>query len=202
MLLAIGLLLSAASVWFIGGKPKKYDNVRTVKAQAYQVFPYLVDPDLKKRWRDGLVEQRLVSDEMGEEAELRTVLDMEDGQVEFEDRVIRYAKNEIVSIRSKSSDLTATSVIQLKPRGEETEIDFRRIIRLGGMKRFMSVFAEDLNQRALDEDLTRLIKIVEDETDHTIPDPDAVRVTGEEETTGPIDESTMEKTAPVGNSAG
>ena len=53
-------------------------------------------------------------------------------------------------------------------------------MRLGGVKRFMSVFADDSNQQALDEDLAKLIKLVEDETDHTIPDPDAVRVTEDE----------------------
>lgn len=180
MLLAIGLLLAAASIWFIGGKKQTYYNVRTVKAQAYQIFPYLIDPELKKKWRDNLVEQRLVSDVMEEGAELRTVLEFGDETIEYEDRVLRFAKNEVVSIRSRGSETTSTSFVRLKPAGEETEIDFRRIVRLGGVKRFMSVFADDSNQQALDEDLAKLIKLVEDETDHTIPDPDAVRVTEDE----------------------
>jgi len=178
MLLAIGLLLSAASVWFIGGKKQTYYNVRTVKARPYQVFSYLVDPELKKKWRNNLMEQRMVSDEMAEGAELRTVIESGDQTIEFEDRVIRYTKNEIVSIRSRGGETTSTSFVRLKPKGDDsTEIDFRRIVRLGGSKRFMSVFTENLNQQELDDDLERLIKLVEDETDHTIPDPDAVRIT-------------------------
>ena len=176
MLMAIGLMLSAASIWFIGGKKHTYYNVRTVKARAYQVFPYLTDPELKKKWQDNLMEQRLVSDAMEEGAELRTVIEEGEKTIEFEDHVIRFAKNEVVSIRSRGADVTSTSFVRLKPRGEDTtEIDFRRIVKLGGLKRFMSVFGEDLNQQALDDDLAKLIKLIEDETDHTIPDPDAMQ---------------------------
>ena len=171
MLLGIGLFLAAASVWFIGGKKKEYNDIRTIKAQAYQVFPYLVDPELKKKWRPDIVDMHLVSDEMEEGANLRTVVEVEGGTIEFEDRVIRYQKNELVAIKSRSDEISSTSFARLKAKGQETEIDFRRIIKLGGVTRFTSVFGEDLNPRLLEEDLSRLIKLVEEETDHTISEP-------------------------------
>ena len=191
ILLGIGLFLAAASIWFIGGKKKEYDVRATIKAQPYQLFPYLADPELKKKWMEGLIEETVriptVNEEeptepeiegmIKEESELATVFIIDGEQVNFNGRVIRYAKDEVVAYKYRSEEMNRTAFFRLKGKGNETQLEYRRIVQLDGVKRFMSVFGDDNNRNVITEEIKRLTQLVESEVDNTIPDPNANRST-------------------------
>lgn len=181
ILLAIGLILAAASVWFIGGKKKEYDIVATVQARPYQLFPYLVEPELKKKWMSGLVNENVVVDPADESEDAGTVkedalldatFDIDGESLNFKGTIIRYAKNEIASFKYRNDDMHRTSFFRLKGKNDTTQLEYRRIVRLDGMRRFSSVFADDSNQADIERELDRLVSMVESEVDNSIPEPD------------------------------
>ncbi len=162
MLLSIGLVLAAASIWFIGGKKKEYDTSVEINARASQIFPYLVDSDLKKDWMQGFVEQELIGESPIEEgSEVRTVQESDGDPIETIGLVIRYAENEIISIKYNSHQRLLTSIFKLKEINKKTEVEYRLIVRANGLKRFTSVFSEDEYRKEIERDLNNLVKRVE-----------------------------------------
>ncbi len=162
MLFCIGTLLAAASVWLIGGKKLEFDTSATVSAVPGQIFPYLVTPDLKKKWMQGLVEQELVDASAIEEGTMsRSVVESNGYTDEFDDEVIRFAQDEILSIKSSSDRMHSTWFFRLNENDNKTELTYRRIILFKGIERFKSVFSRDDYQREIEDDLSRLIKLVE-----------------------------------------
>ena len=113
LLLFIGLVLAAVCIWFIGGKKQEFDTTATLNVQPSQVFPYVVDPELKKKWMTGLVEHEVIdSSKIDELTQLRTVLEANGQTIDFDDLVIRFTENEIITIKSRSKPMMLTSFFQ------------------------------------------------------------------------------------------
>ena len=200
ILLGIGLFLAAASIWFIGGKKKDYDARATIKARPYQLFPYLVEPEQKARWMQGLIQETVVSqvteesdasmDDVSmvkEESNLDTIFEIDGKQVAFKGQVIRLANNEVAAFKYRSEEMKRTAFFRLKDKGDQTELEYRRIVQLSGLKRFLSVFQDDNNQQVINEEVKRLIELVEGEVDNTIPDPNKAQLPVELEPKQPVD---------------
>ena len=193
MLLGIGLFLTLASAYFVGGKKKEYDVSATIKARPYQLFPYLTDPELKKKWMTSLVDQEVITDgPIAEDTELNSVIRIDDENVDFRSLVIRFSKNEVLSIKSRNEELTWTTFFRLEGTDDVTKLDYRRILKNDGMRRLMAVLSEDEYQVELEKELANLVKLVESEVDNSIPDPDAVNIEADENAEGDDSESAEE----------
>lgn len=162
LLLSIGLVLALVSIWLIGGKNREYDTKVAINARASQIFPYLVDSDLKKEWIQGFVEQELIGESPVEEgSELRTIHESNGKTIEATGSVIRFAENEIISIRSNSHGTLLTSIFKLKEINKKTEVEYRLIVRAHGLNRFTTVFSEDEYRKEIERDMNNLVKRVE-----------------------------------------
>ena len=179
MLLGIGLLLAIASIWFIGGKKKEYNLTTTINARPQQLFPYLVESELKKRWLTSIVNEELVASTADVEAdrepvfeenrEINSLININGETLEFKSQVIRYQQDQTLSIKSQNEDLVLTHFFRLKPKGNSTELVYRKIMKLNGLGRLLAVFEEDVNQAVLEQEVSRLAQIVESEVDNSAP---------------------------------
>ncbi len=186
ILVFIGLFLASASIWFIGGKKKEYGIIVTLKARPYQLFPYLVEAEQKKKWMSGFLEETVLinptddTDSAGtikENAELETVIEIEGEPIQFRGQVIRFSKNEVASFKYRSDQINQTSFFRLDGKDDVTQLTYKRIVQLDGAKRFMSVFNDDLNQADVEAEISRLTKLIDNEVDNSVSDPDAILTT-------------------------
>lgn len=174
ILLALGILISIVSVWLIGGKKQNFDKTISIKARPYQLFPYLIDSDLRKKWNPGLVKQSSISDpdEISEGYQFLSRWKTDDSEFDSRDQVLRYQQDAIVSIRSKTPDTTTTSFYKLTGKGNDTMLEYRRVVRFQGLKRLLSVFKNDTLSEEIEEEIQRLISVVENEVDNSLSHPD------------------------------
>ena len=169
MLLAIGVVLACSSVYLIGGKKQEFDAEVVIKAPVGQIFPYLSQPQLKKQWMQGLVDQQLTDgDAIAEGAMLQSTLTSNGVSEQFQDEVIRFRENEIVSIKSRNPRLSSTTMLKLKEEGSGTRVSYKRVVQYNGIDRFKTVFSESTFQQELEQDLDKLVKMVEDNV--AVPD--------------------------------
>ena len=162
MLFAIGLVLAGCSLYLIGGKKQTFDTEAVIKAPVGQIFPYVVQPDLKQLWIKGLVEQQLTEgDEIAEGAFLKSTVNSNGRTESFDDEVIRYRDNEIVSIKSNNPRLSSTMMVKLKEEGSGTRVTYKRIVKYKGIERFKTMFADSQDQQELETDLGELVRLIE-----------------------------------------
>ena len=162
MLLAIGLILAGGSIYLIGGKRQDYTVTATIKAPVGQIFPYVVKPELKRQWMKGLNDQEITQGDTIEEGALLRSTRTSNGVSEsFDDEVIRFRENEIISIKSKNKRLTSTTMLKFKEQGDGTKVTFTRVINFNGIDRFKTVFAKSDYKGELERDLGELVKLVE-----------------------------------------
>ena len=162
MLFAIGLVLTGCSLYLIGGKKQTFDTEAVIKAPVGQIFPYVVQPDLKQLWIKGLVEQQLTEgDEIVEGAFLKSTINSNGRTESFDDEVIRYRDNEIVSIKSNNPRLSSTMMVKLKEEGSGTRVTYKRIVKYKGIERFKTMFADSQDQQELETDLGELVRLIE-----------------------------------------
>ena len=172
MLLVIGLLLAAASIWLIGGKKKVYSIATNINARPQQLFPYLIEPELKKQWLPSIVNEELIPSlediendrepVFAENAKIISDIEFEGRPLRMNGRVIRFTKDQLVSVKYSNEELSLTYFFRLKPKTNSTEVEFQKIIRFDGFKRFTSVFAEDNNKALLQQEISQLSKLIED----------------------------------------
>lgn len=174
MLLGIGLLLAAASIWFIGGKKKEYSVKIAVNARPQQVFPYFADVEKKKLWLTSIVSEELIPSRADIEAEREPVfqegthilstMNLDGETIEMRGNIIRFSQNELLSIKFRNDAMALTRFFHLKLKTSSTEINYRKIIRHNGFQRFFSVFENDNHQAEIEEAISRLAKLLESET--------------------------------------
>lgn len=161
MLLVIGFVLAGCSIYLIGGKKQPYEAEVIIKAPVGQIFPYVANPELKQLWMKGLVEQELTSGEpIGEQSLLTSIRNTGGVTEQFDDEVIRFSENEIVSVKSTNKRLTLTTMIRLKEEGNGTRVTYKQVIKFNGIDRFKTVFAESNYQQELELDLAELAKLI------------------------------------------
>lgn len=175
MLLAIGLVIAGCSIYLIGGKKQLFHAEVVIKAPVGQIFPYVVQPDLKRLWIKGLIEQQLTEgDEIGEGSFLKSTVQSNGKTESFDDEVIRYYDNEIVSIKSKNPRLSSTMMVKLKEEGSGTRVTYKRIVQYKGIERFKTIFADSQDQQELEKDLNELARLIE----NNVADPGSSATSG------------------------
>ena len=113
-------------------------------------------------WIKGLVEQQLTEgDEIAEGAFLKSTVNSNGRTESFDDEVIRYRDNEIVSIKSNNPRLSSTMMVKLKEEGSGTRVTYKRIVKYKGIERFKTMFADSQDQQELETDLGELVRLIE-----------------------------------------
>ena len=162
ILTIIGLILAGISIYLIGGKRQDYDAEVTIKAPVGQIFPYAVKPELKQLWMKGLDDQALTEGDAIEEGVfLKSTRVLGGVSEQFDDEVIRFQENEIISIKSRNKRLSSTTMLKFKEIGNGTKVTFKRVVKFNGIDRFKTVFADAPFQQELEKDLDELAKLIE-----------------------------------------
>lgn len=160
--------VAATSLWIIGGKKNEYSTSLLINAQPQQVFPYLTQPEHLKSWIDGLTEvSELVKPP---EEKLPTpavttlrVFQNENGkQVRFQDEIIRFDPNKLVSVQSRNRSHVVTSIYQLELKDDnKTSLTYRVKKANRGIGRFFAPLNQANIQEQMENDARRLKELVE-----------------------------------------
>ncbi len=172
---AIVVLICAAGLWILGGKKNSFSTTITITAPPEQVFPYLTQPELLTQWIDGLayVEELVPNEVEGLPSRAtRTDRVMEQGgsQVRFEDEVIRYEQNSMISIQSSNHVSVVTSIFVLEPLEDSTtKLEHRVKTSNVGLGRLLAPLRSSDLQSSSRDNLLRLKKLIEESSNDLEP---------------------------------
>ena len=182
MLFLIGLLvIVAAAIWIMGGESKKNSTRITIKASPAVVFRYLVESDEIRRWGAGV---KTVGSFSGEETETQTrIVETGGSQETWEDKVLRFQQDQMLSIKSKKFGLVRTRVFQLEKNSlGGTDVDYRITDSVSGVERFLFPFKANIKRTTMVDEMTQLRDLVESENEP----PAEYEVEPVEESTSPL----------------
>ena len=160
LLLVVTLILFA--LWLFGGKKIKYETRLGIKAPPAVVFPYLTEAEKLKLWISGLSKIAFVNgaqDHVGAVAQV--TLREGDRQFQYEDTVLRYEKDKLLSIRSENDVTSTTLVYRLEADGEETQLFYNVKKSRLGIGRLLALFSQDSTPNRVQNDLQNLKQLVE-----------------------------------------
>jgi len=162
----VGLLVVLAGLWIAGGKEEKYTAVIEIDASVSQVFPYLIEPNKLTQWVTGLtqVDKPLPPPDNPSLAPalIRTVTNGKGSATVFQDTVIRYTQDEMLSIRSSAGGLTYTLVYQLEPTEPgKARLTHTVLVSFSGLERFTAPILGNNLQEQVVADVRRLKELVE-----------------------------------------
>lgn len=163
MTIVLIAVIGCAAIWIYGGKKQHYETSLTINATPSQVFPYLTDVERMKQWVDGLMEVEPINELVQVEgAKNRVTVNANGKMVEFEDEVLRYQQDKLLSVRWKNSVVVTTSIYKLEPKSE-LQTDFRFTVKTTnlGIGRFLAPFAADDTQSRIEKDAQALKKLIE-----------------------------------------
>lgn len=161
LLLVVALILFA--LWLFGGKKIKYETRLMIEAPPAVVFPYLTEAEKLKLWVSGLTKIAFINglqDQVG--AIARVTLREGDRQFQYEDTVLRYEKDQLLSIRSENDVTSTTLVYRLEKDGEETELFYNMKKSRLGIGRVLALFSQDTTRDRVQNDLQNLKRLVEE----------------------------------------
>ncbi len=171
----IGLVvLAAAALWLWGFRPSHDRIVAEVQIDrpAPQVFRYLTDDDLVKKWIGGLVEIKEISappagGEVGKKFRVGEIY--KEQRVDMEMTVTRYEKNRelslyITSLGDQNSGFTETGDYTLAEDNGRTRLRFEVSTKyFGFLPRLFEPFITPAATKKLNEDFQRLKLLIEAE---------------------------------------
>jgi len=127
-----------------------------IERPAEEVFPWLVDPELRLRWVNGLVS----SEPLGEGA-YRETMQQAGRRVDLTSRIVALEEPRRLEVRSEGRGVAAHGVHRLEPVGGGTRLTSSLDLRLGGVLRFAGGLAGHQTQRSLERSLARLKELLE-----------------------------------------
>ena len=190
MWIVILAVVGAVALWMIGGKQVEYSTALRIDASPEVVFLYLTEPDHLKDWVSGLSEVEALEPNAGVNGDPRRrktsrVATINGERTHFEDEVLRYEQDQVLSVKSTSATLILTWIFQLEPRESQTHLSYRVKKANSGLGRFIAPMRKDSIQSQIDEDIRRLKALIETKQSEQIPDDDShefwVRLTIDEE---------------------
>ena len=164
MLLLIGIVIAVISLWLVGGKKQSYEAKVSIEAPADVIFSYLIDGNERKRWQVGLIEYSPTSETqecVG--AQATTLVEVAGEQVEYEEKIIRYQKNEFLSTKGTGPKETSTAVFRLEQLAGSTNLTYKVKAEPTGFSRLMAPFAKPQTQERIADEVLRLKQLVEEE---------------------------------------
>ena len=162
----------AGALWIIGGKRTEYSTGLQIDSPTEKVFVHLTDPVHLKGWVEGFVEVGNLEPAEDNESSSRTkktprVISVNGKEVRYDDEVLRFEKNESISIQSSNSTITVTSIFQLEPKGSETFLNYRVKKLNTGVGRFLAPIFGDKTQEKIEREIRKLKEQVESTTVQT-----------------------------------
>ena len=141
----------------------RYSTSLLIDAPPADVFDYLTDTELMKKWVDGLVEVVPVTEEPNQiGSRARTIIQQDGKRIEYEDEIIRYEKDSILTIKATNRLVTHTSIYRLEPK-ENDKTQFTFVVKTtnhGFGKLLAPLFRSPIEQK-IAEDAQRLKELVE-----------------------------------------
>ena len=170
-----------AALWILGGKQAEYSTALSIDAPPEAIFPFLTQPEHLKNWTTGLNEvseflptpkvDGIASGPIQKTA--RVVTTPDGSQVRYEDRVIRFEKNQSISVQSSNAQQVLTYIYQLEPRDGQTFLSYRLKTSNSGTGRFLAPLSKSDFQDRLDNDIRKLKTLVESSPLPIITSPSA-----------------------------
>jgi len=121
-----------------------------------EVFRWLVEPELRRRWVS-----RLVSSEPLGEGSYRETMQQAGRRVDLTSSIVAVEEPRRLEVRSEGRGVTAHGMHRLEPAGGGTRLTSSLDLRLGGVLRFAGGLAAHQTQRSLERSLARLKKLLE-----------------------------------------
>lgn len=130
----------------------------TIARPPADVFPWLVEPEHRLRWVDGLV----ASDNLGE-GRYRETLQTLGRRVDVTSEVVAHDEPRRLEVRSEGGGVTATIAHRLEEAdgGAATRLTSSLDLRLTGLLRFAGGLAASQAQRSLEASLSRLKELLQ-----------------------------------------
>lgn len=161
------LLLAAiaiAGLGIVGSKSVKHSTQITINAHGSDVFEWLVESEKIREWAPEIIDVASFESEDQEES-VRTI-QIDETELSYEDKVLRYDHGEMVSVRSTGRDLVQTQVFQLEPNDlGGTNLEFRLTRTSKGLGRFLVPFREDDSSKTMKRQMRKLKKLIEKQRD-------------------------------------
>jgi uncharacterized protein YndB with AHSA1/START domain len=127
-----------------------------------EVFPYLVEPDLMRRWIGGLIEFTPLDEEPRIGARSRQKVEQGGRTWDVESEIVELVPDRRLSARATSSAFASTLSYALEPAPEGTRLHGTVETRLRGLAgRLLGGFARRAAERKLVADLERLKRLLE-----------------------------------------
>jgi uncharacterized protein YndB with AHSA1/START domain len=166
--LLVLLLIAAAALWIMGGKKKENQTSLEFDASPAQIWPYLTQPDGISQWFSGMVSIDPITAPPADSGAappppIRRVLQTADGaQKTYQDRVLRFEPEQILSLKSRSAGETLTWVYQLDAMVDDrTTVTLRVVQSASGIDRFLAPLNEGDWMEQIENDIRKLKQVVE-----------------------------------------
>jgi uncharacterized protein YndB with AHSA1/START domain len=163
----IFIAIGGASLWILGGKKTDYSTSVTINATPQQIFPYLTQPELLTEWVNGLeqVEPLIPNEDENLPSSASTttrVIELDGKRLRFEDEVMRFEQDKLLSIRSSNHLTMVTAIFELAAVDRfSTELNYRVRSTNLGIGRFLAPFQKTDQQSRIADEALRLKKLVE-----------------------------------------
>ena len=153
-------------LWLAGGKKREHSAAIEIEASPQVIFAFLTEPDKHKSWITGLDHVETLesnTDENGVHKRITTtrVMNINGKESRFDDEVIRFRPNEMLTVQSSNIDEVVTSIYQLEPRDSQTYFTYRIVKLNRGIKRLLAPLESDKTQAQINEDILKLKQLVE-----------------------------------------
>lgn len=166
--LLVLLLIAVAALWIIGGKKKENQTSLEFDASPEQIWPYLIEPDGINQWFSDLVSIDPITEpstnpNAAPAPPVRRTLQAADGsQKEYEDQILRFIPQQILSLKSRCAGETITWIYQLDAMVENrTVVTLRAVQSASGIDRFLAPLNEDGRLNQIEVDIRNLKRVVE-----------------------------------------
>ena len=127
-----------------------------IERPAYDVFPWLLDPEKRLRWVTGLRSSEPVG-----ESSFREVVQEYGQRVEATARVVRHEPPHALDVAMTGRGFEAHAEHRLSEEGGRTRLTSSFDVRLSGLGRFAGGIVGRQMQRSVEQSLARLKEILE-----------------------------------------
>lgn len=165
LFLSIFVIVVVSGIWIWGGKKHEYVAKLLIDRQPQQVFSYLTQPDSLMQWVSGLKSVEELSPAKGAasraEKTQRVVKETSGNQTHFQDQVIRFEQDELLTVQSTNGTEIITSIFQLEPTAGKTQLTYRVKIEYVGFGRLLAPFQKHELESKIETEAIKLKKLVE-----------------------------------------